>query len=126
MAATEHFKAAAQALANARQEKQREIDEMRASLNHQEVDVKHSTQDMNSQIRNLEVNVSNLASSNNPNENERERARLLQSIGLLRRTMSTAESDFARVRQQTLDHIKRLEQEVIGLDSLVRDLESRR
>lgn len=126
MAATEHFKTAAQALANARQEKQREIDEMRTSLNHQEVDVKHSTQDMNSQIRSLETNASTLASSSNPNEVEKERARLVQSVAQLRRTMSTTESDFARVRQQTLDHIKRLEQEAMGLDSLIRDLESRR
>lgn len=126
MTATEHFKTAAQALANARQEKQREIDEMRTSLNHQEIDVKHSTQDMNSQIRSLEANASTLASSSNPNEVEKERARLVQSVAQLRRTMSTAESDFARVRQQTLDHIKRLEQEAMGLDSLIRDLESRR
>lgn len=126
MAATEHFKAAAQAIANARQEKQREIDELRASLNHQEIDVRHSVQGTNTQIRTLEANMAQLARTDSSSEIDRERTRILQNISVLRRTMTNTESDFGRTRQRILDRIRQMEQEIIGLDSLIRDLESRR
>lgn len=125
MSADQHFKAAANALANARQEKQREIDDLRQKINHQEVDVKHSVQDMNSQIRNFEADMVRTAQNDNNQEADRQKARLLHSISVLRRNISDTEASMARQKQQMLDHIKQLEREVIGIDQQIRDFETR-
>ncbi len=126
MSADQHFKAAAHALANARQEKQREIDDLRKRINHQEVDVKHSVQNMNSEIRNFEADLARSAQNENTQEADRDRARLLHNISRLRRVISDTESGFNRQKQQMLDRISQLEKEVISLDGQIREFEARR
>ena len=126
MAATEHYRAAASALANARQEKQREIDDLRHRLSQQEVDVKHSVQQMNTQMRTLEASISRTAATDNNQASGQDRSRLMQSVAQIRRTIGGTESDFGRQRQQMHDHIRLLEQEVMRLDVQIREFEMKR
>ena len=126
MAATEYFRAAAAALANARQEKQREIDDLRHRLSRQEVDVRHLVQQMNAQIRTLEANINRTVVIDNNHATGQDRARLMQDIAQIRRTIGGTESGFGRQRLQVHDHIRLLEQEVTRLNVQIREFEFRR
>src|SRR4030095_10947245 len=120
MPANEYFKAAANALRQAGQEKKREADDLRRYVQQREVDTKDQVGKLKTQITLHEVQL-----GNPNNQLQMEKPHLLRMVNDLTSRISQTEADLKSERINVLQQIKNLQAEVDAINSQASQLETR-
>ena len=122
MRADGHFRAAANALRGAAQEKRREVDELRNRLQREENDTKHQADEARSRIRQTELDMVHAETGE---RDSGKAARLVGEMNNLQKYISDLQDAFDRQRRQWLDRIRDLEAEINDLNNQARNFETR-